>query len=103
MMIGGIVPVINSRASSRASYDRRADAGRDFLGEITKWDDPAIKKLNPKAKLPDTAIAVVHRSDGSGTTFIFTNYLSKVSADWKEKVGADDGRRMAGRHRRQGQ
>ncbi len=57
------------------------------MGEIKTWDDPAIVKLNPKAKLPTQAIAVVHRSDGSGTTFIFTNYLSKVSADWKSKVG----------------
>ena len=54
-----------------------------YLGKITKWDDPAIAKLNPGLKLPSTAIAVVHRSDGSGTTFIFTNYLSKVSPDWK--------------------
>ena len=57
------------------------------MGEVKTWDDPAIVKLNPKAKLPKQAIAVVHRSDGSGTTFIFTNYLSKVSADWKSKVG----------------
>jgi phosphate transport system substrate-binding protein len=60
-----------------------------FLGEITSWDDPAIKQLNPKAKLPSDAIVVVHRSDGSGTTFIWTNYLSKVSPDWKSKVGAN--------------
>ena len=59
-----------------------------FLGKITKWDDPAIQKLNPKVKLPSNAIAVVHRSDGSGTTFIFTNYLSKVSPDWSDNVGA---------------
>ena len=58
-----------------------------YLGKITKWDDPAIAKLNPGLKLPSTAIAVVHRSDGSGTTFIFTNYLSKVSPDWKSQVG----------------
>jgi phosphate transport system substrate-binding protein len=58
-----------------------------YLGNITKWDDPAIAKLNPGTALPSTAIAVVHRSDGSGTTFIFTNYLSKVSPDWKAKVG----------------
>jgi phosphate transport system substrate-binding protein len=58
-----------------------------YLGEITKWDDPAIRTLNPNARLPSTAIAVVHRSDGSGTTFIFTNYLIKVSPDWKSKVG----------------
>ncbi len=53
-----------------------------FLGKITKWDDPAIQKLNPNVKLPSNAIVVVHRSDGSGTTFIFTNYLSKVSTEW---------------------
>ena len=58
-----------------------------FLGNIKSWDDPAIKKLNPSAKLPSQAIAVVHRSDGSGTTFNFTYYLSQVSPDWKSKVG----------------
>jgi len=59
-----------------------------FLGDITAWDDPAIKKLNPKVNLPSQAIVVVHRSDGSGTTFVWTNYLSKVSPDWESKVGA---------------
>jgi phosphate transport system substrate-binding protein len=58
-----------------------------FLGDIKMWDDAAITKLNPKVKLPHQAITTVHRSDGSGTTFNFTNYLSKVSADWKSKVG----------------
>jgi phosphate transport system substrate-binding protein len=58
-----------------------------YLGKITKWTDPAIAKLNSGLKLPELEIAVVHRSDGSGTTFIFTNYLSKVSPEWKEKVG----------------
>jgi phosphate transport system substrate-binding protein len=58
-----------------------------FLGEIKTWDDPAIKKLNPSAKLPSTAIAVVHRSDGSGTTFNFAYYLAQVSDEWKSKVG----------------
>jgi len=58
-----------------------------YLGKITEWDDPAIKKLNPNAKLPHQAINTVHRSDGSGTTFNFTNYLSKVSPEWKSKVG----------------
>jgi phosphate transport system substrate-binding protein len=58
-----------------------------YLGKITKWNDPAIAKLNPGLKLPDTGIAVVHRSDGSGTTFIFANFLSKVSPEWKDKVG----------------
>ncbi|MGA8005618.1 MAG: phosphate ABC transporter substrate-binding protein PstS [Burkholderiales bacterium] len=60
-----------------------------YLGKVTKWNDPEIKQLNPHLKLPDLAIAVVHRSDGSGTTFTFANYLSKVSPEWKEKVGAD--------------
>jgi phosphate transport system substrate-binding protein len=58
-----------------------------FLGKITKWSDPAIAVQNPDVKLPDLDVVVVHRSDGSGTTYIFTDYLSKVSADWKEKVG----------------
>ena len=60
-----------------------------FMGEIKSWTDPAIIKLNPTAKLPAQAIVVVHRSDGSGTTFIWTDYLSKVSNDWKTKVGAN--------------
>ncbi|MDE1985248.1 MAG: phosphate ABC transporter substrate-binding protein PstS [Alphaproteobacteria bacterium] len=60
-----------------------------YLGKITKWNDPAIKKLNPKVPLPNMAILVVHRSDGSGTTFNFTNYLGKVSPEWKSSVGSD--------------
>jgi phosphate transport system substrate-binding protein len=59
-----------------------------YLGKVTKWDDPAIAKLNPQLKLPSAAITVVRRSDGSGTTFNFTDYLSKASADWKAKVGS---------------
>lgn len=59
-----------------------------YLGKITRWNDPAIQSINPKVKLPNLPIAVVHRSDGSGTTNIFTNYLSKISAEWKTKVGA---------------
>jgi phosphate transport system substrate-binding protein len=58
-----------------------------FLGKIKKWDDPAIAKVNPGMKLPSTDIIVVHRSDGSGTTYIFTDYLSKVSPEWQQKVG----------------
>ncbi len=87
-VIGGIVPVVNldGVAPGELVLDGPTFA-KIFLGEITKWDDAAIKKLNPKAKLPTDAIVVVHRSDGSGTTFNFTNYLSKVSADWKGKVG----------------
>jgi len=60
-----------------------------FLGTITKWNDPAITALNAGAKLPDSDIVVAHRSDGSGTSFTFTDFLSKVSADWKSKVGAN--------------
>ncbi|MBS0432769.1 MAG: phosphate ABC transporter substrate-binding protein PstS [Proteobacteria bacterium] len=60
-----------------------------YLGKVTKWNDPAIAKLNPGLKLPDVNITVVHRSDGSGTTFTFANYLSKVSPEWKSKVGAE--------------
>jgi phosphate transport system substrate-binding protein len=87
-VMGGIVPVVNIEGIK--SGDLTIDGptlAKIYLGEIKKWDDPAIKKLNPNAKLPSQAIAVVHRSDGSGTTFIFTNYLIKVSADWKSKVG----------------
>ena len=87
-VMGGVVPVINIEGIK--SGDVTLDGptlGKIFLGEVKTWDDPAIAKLNPSAKLPKQAIAVVHRSDGSGTTFIFTNYLSKVSADWKSKVG----------------
>jgi len=62
---------------------------RIFLGQIKKWNDPAIAKLNPKLQLPDMAILTVHRSDGSGTTFNFTNYLGKVNPEWQSKVGAD--------------
>ncbi|MGH7034438.1 MAG: phosphate ABC transporter substrate-binding protein PstS, partial [Stellaceae bacterium] len=60
-----------------------------YLGHIAKWNDPAIKKLNPNVPLPNMAILTVHRSDGSGTTFNFTNYLGKVSPEWQQKVGAD--------------
>ena len=59
------------------------------MGEIKSWDDAALKKLNPEAKLPAAPIAVVHRADGSGTTFNFTHYLSKVSPDWSDKIGAN--------------
>jgi phosphate transport system substrate-binding protein len=87
-VMGGVVPVVN--IDGIKSGDVTLDGptlAKIFLGEIKSWDDAAIAKLNPKAKLPKQAIAVVHRSDGSGTTFIFTNYLSKVSGDWKSKVG----------------
>ncbi len=88
MVIGGIVPVVNldGVAAGQLTLDGPTLA-KIFLGDIKSWDDAAIQKLNPQLKLPSTAIAIVHRSDGSGTTFNFTNYLSKVSPDWKSKVG----------------
>jgi phosphate transport system substrate-binding protein len=90
MVMGGIVPVVN--IDGVAANDITLDGttlAKIFLGDITKWDDAAIAKLNPNVKLPSAAIAVVHRSDGSGTTFNFTDYLAKVSEDWKSKVGSN--------------
>jgi phosphate transport system substrate-binding protein len=90
MIIGGIVPVINVEGIKPGELVIDGPTlAKIFMGEITKWDDAAIAKLNGKVKLPSQAIAVVHRSDGSGTTFNFTNYLAKVSPDWKSKVGSD--------------
>jgi len=89
MVMGAIVPVVNIEGVKPGDMVLDGETlGKIFLGEITKWDDPAIKKLNPKLALPSDVIAVVHRADGSGTTFNFTDYLSKVSADWKSKVGS---------------
>ncbi|HEY3640081.1 MAG TPA: phosphate ABC transporter substrate-binding protein PstS [Xanthobacteraceae bacterium] len=90
MVMGGIVPAINIDGVKAGDLVLDgATLAKIFLGDVKSWDDPAIKKLNPNAKLPAQAIAVVHRSDGSGTTFNFTDYLSKVSPDWKSKVGSD--------------
>jgi phosphate transport system substrate-binding protein len=88
-VVGGVVPVVNVAgiASGQLKLDGPTLADI-YLGKIAKWNDPAIAALNPGVKLPDAAIATVHRADGSGTSFIFTNYLSKVNADWKSKVGA---------------
>jgi phosphate transport system substrate-binding protein len=89
MIMGAIVPVVNVAGVKAGDMVLDgATLAKIYLGEITKWDDPAIKKLNPKLALPSDAIAVVHRADGSGTTFNFTDYLSKVSTDWKSKVGS---------------
>jgi phosphate transport system substrate-binding protein len=89
MVMGGIVPVLNIEGVTPGELvlDGPTLAGI-FLGAVKNWDDPAIKKLNPNAKLPSQAIAVVHRSDGSGTTFNFTYYLTLVSPDWKSQVGS---------------
>ena len=89
MIMGAIVPVVNIEGVKAGDMTLDGQTVSDiYAGMITKWDDPAIRKLNPKLSLPSAAIAVVHRSDGSGTTFNFTDYLSKVSADWKSKVGS---------------
>jgi phosphate transport system substrate-binding protein len=86
-VIGGIVPVnIEGVAPGQLKLDGETLA-KIFLGEITVWNDPAIVALNPGMKLPDSKITVVHRSDGSGTSYNFTNYLSKVSDGWKSKIG----------------
>ena len=89
-VMGGVVPVINVEGIKPGELMLDGPTlAKIFLGEIKTWNDPAIQKLNPSAKLPAQPIVVVHRSDGSGTTFLFTDYLSKVSADWKTKVGAN--------------
>ena len=89
MVMGAIVPVVNLEGIKPGELVLSGEVlGNIYLGKITKWDDPAIAKLNPKLKLPTDAITVVRRSDGSGTTFNFTDYLSKSNADWKAKVGS---------------
>ena len=87
-VIGGTVPVINVKgiAPGQMKLDGQT-LGDIFLGKITRWNDPALKALNPGLPLPDAAIAPVRRADGSGTTFNFTNYLSRVHPEWKAKVG----------------
>ncbi|NLY28700.1 MAG: phosphate ABC transporter substrate-binding protein PstS [Alcaligenaceae bacterium] len=87
-IIGGTVPVVNVEGIKPGELKLSGTVLADiYLSKIKKWDDPAIKALNPDLKLPSTSIIVVHRSDGSGTTFGWTNYLSKVSPAWKEQVG----------------
>src|ERR1700692_3182144 len=86
-VMGADVPVYNvSGVNSDLSFTPEALAGI-FLGKITKWNDPELMKANPGVKLPAADIVVVHRSDGSGTTYIWTDYLSKVSKDWETKAG----------------
>lgn len=87
-VIGGVVPVVNIAGVKPGDMKLTGPVLADiYLGKIAKWNDKAIVDLNPKLALPDQAIAVVRRADGSGTTFIFTNYLSKVNPEWKQKVG----------------
>ncbi|MDQ3038957.1 MAG: phosphate ABC transporter substrate-binding protein PstS [Pseudomonadota bacterium] len=86
--IGGVVPVVNLEGVQAGAMRLTGPVIADiYLGKVTKWNDPAIAALNPSLKLPDVKINVVHRSDGSGTTFNWVNYLSKISPEWKSKVG----------------
>lgn len=88
MVMGGVVPVVNVEGMKPGQLKLDGSTfARIYMGKITRWNDPAIKKLNPDVDLPDAQITVVHRSDGSGTTWIFTSYLSKVSDAWKRDIG----------------
>ncbi len=88
MVIGGVVPIVNVKGIAPGQLKLSGQVMGDiYLGKVTKWSDAAIKALNPGLALPDADISPVRRADGSGTTFIFTNYLSKVNAEWKSKVG----------------
>jgi phosphate transport system substrate-binding protein len=88
-VLGSVVPAYNlPGVSGEIKFTPEALAGI-FLGKITKWNDKAVADANPGMKLPDTQIVVVHRSDGSGTSFVWTDYLSKVSPEWKSKVGSN--------------
>lgn len=87
-VIGGVVPVVNIKGIQSGQIKLTGPLlGDIYLGKVAKWNDPAISALNPGVPLPDADIAVVRRADGSGTSFIFTNYLSKVNPEWKSKVG----------------
>jgi phosphate transport system substrate-binding protein len=87
-VIGGVVPVVNIKGIAPGQLRLTGPVLAEiYLGKVARWNDPAIKQLNPSLNLPDAPIAPVRRADGSGTTFIFTNYLSKVSPDWKSRVG----------------
>ncbi|MDN7903385.1 phosphate ABC transporter substrate-binding protein PstS [Burkholderia diffusa] len=87
-VVGGVVPVVNVPGVKSGELTLSGPVlGDIYLGKIKKWNDPAIVALNPKVKLPDTDIAVVRRADGSGTSFIWTNFLSKVNGEWKSKIG----------------
>ncbi|HSW16566.1 MAG TPA: phosphate ABC transporter substrate-binding protein PstS [Ramlibacter sp.] len=88
MVIGGVVPVVNITGIAAGQMRLNGQVlGDIYLGKITKWNDAAIKALNPSLNLPDATISPVRRADGSGTSFVFTNYLSKVNTEWKTKVG----------------
>jgi phosphate transport system substrate-binding protein len=89
MIMGGVVPVLNVQGIQPGQLKLTGKVLADiYLGKVEKWNDPAIAELNPGLALPDQAITVVHRADGSGTTWIYTNYLCKMSPEWQEKVGS---------------
>ncbi|MGA9041594.1 MAG: phosphate ABC transporter substrate-binding protein PstS, partial [Terriglobales bacterium] len=87
-VLGGIVPTYNVPGAASLKFSDTVLAGI-YLGNVKKWNDPALKKDNPGVNLPNEDITVVHRSDGSGTSFVFTDYLAKVSPEWKSKVGSN--------------
>lgn len=90
VIIGGVVPVVNIEGIKPGELKLTGEVLADiFLGKIKKWNEKPITDLNPGLKLPDSPIAIVHRSDGSGTTFLFTHYLSQISSEWKNAVGED--------------
>ena len=90
-VVGGVVPVVNFNGLRAGRLRLTGEVlGDIFLGKIRRWNDPAITKLNPELKIPGAAITVVHRSDGSGTSFLFTSYLAMKNAEWAKKVGASD-------------
>ena len=88
MVMGGVVPVVNLKGVRKGKLKLTQELLADlFLGKITKWNDRRLMAVNPDVSLPDQDVTIVHRADGSGTTWIFSNYLSKVSEEWKEKIG----------------
>jgi phosphate transport system substrate-binding protein len=90
MVLGAVVPIYNLKGLRQDLNFTPEILAAIYLGKIKKWNDPQIKKVNGAASLPDADIVVVHRSDGSGTTFVWTDYLSKVSPEWKASVGSGD-------------
>src|SRR6185436_12647435 len=85
-VLGAVVPTFNLPGVERLRFTPEALAGI-FLGKITEWNHPALAKENPGVKLPATSIVPIHRSDGSGTSYVFTDYLAKVSSEWDKSVG----------------
>src|ERR1044071_7589288 len=90
MIMGGVVPVVNVPGMGPGQIKLNGAVLADiYMGTVSKWDDAKLKQLNPGLALPSTAIAPIDRSDGSGTNFLFTDYLSKVSPAFKEKIGSN--------------